>query len=107
MKKRVDLRTKDAKKMKVYENKFLSATNSKFPEMAKMAAGLSLRVDLANEAAARGEPGSDADYSRLVNSLGRCLESMGLSNWLNKIPPDKPKQPDPLADYLKQEGAPQ
>ena len=107
MKKRVDLRTKDAKKMRMYETKFLSATNSKFPELAKMAAGLSLRVDLANDAASRGEPGNDADYSRLVNSLGRCLESMGLSSWLKEVPRTEPKKVDPLADYLKQEGAPQ
>jgi hypothetical protein len=68
-----------------------------------MAAGLAVRLDAANAAFTRGEVGDDNSYTRLVNSLGRCLGSLGISDWLS--PPTEPKKPT-LNDLLNKKDQP-
>jgi len=99
-KKRIDGRRFEARELKRYFVKFMGATNAKSPELCKMAAGLAVRLDLANEKLARGEFSDDNNYGRLVNSLGRCLDSLGLSSWLNADPPVQPKKPG-ISELLK------
>jgi hypothetical protein len=92
-KKNFDGRTRAARSFNKYLHDFTTYSKIKNPTMAKMGAGLSCQLDLLNDAMNRNEPVDPSEYSRIVNSLGRCLEALGMSEWIN---PPLPKEPDPV-----------
>lgn len=107
MAKKPDGRSKEARALKTYYQKFMGASGKKNPELCRMAAGLAVRLDEANDAWARGEITNPATYARLVGALGRTLGALGLADWLTAPAEEKPDPLKTLQDHIGKKDNPQ
>ena len=94
MKKKLDLRTRTAKRWIQLQAQFLSHTKGQNETLCSTAATIAIQLEALNLKTARGEKVSINELTRLTNSFGRVLGSLNIVNW-TATPPEE-KEPDPL-----------